>query len=86
MEIEIIERLTRIEDKVKGIEEHTKVMNGELGECQESLKGCNEEIANMKKNIVFRISWKDAGKIAGLSGTIVTIIYTLLKIFVFRSP
>ena len=73
--MEVVERLTRMESKLDLIETHTSKMNEELGVCQEDIKLMKEKI------IIVRLSWKRGIALVGVTGTLVTIIYTLLRIF-----
>jgi hypothetical protein len=84
-QIEVIERLATMETKLISIEEHTAKMNEELGECMKNIGLCNEDINLLKKKGI-HISARQAGLLISGFSLAFTIIYTILKLFVFKAP
>jgi hypothetical protein len=79
MLIEVIQRLCRMEERLKEIQKHTDTMNNELGMCMERIRALEIKSAYRK-----RLSWKDIGIVISGSSGIATLAYTLLRIFVFK--
>jgi hypothetical protein len=78
--LDVVQRLTRIEDKMIEIEGHTKTMNRELGECRDSINTCKEDIKEVSKKFFVRLSWKQLSVIIGGTTGLVTLVYEILKV------
>jgi chromosome segregation ATPase len=81
---DVLEKLGEMKVTIQSIEEHTSVMNNELGSCKEDIKTAKEDIKELKGKFILKLSGKQMVTIIGATSTLVTIIYTLLKIFVFK--
>ena len=79
-QIDVIQRLTKIEDKVTEISEHTTTMNKELGECVQSLKSCQETITKLQKKRLHlpKISHWTLGSIIAILSFLFTVITWLI--------
>jgi len=78
--IEIVERLTRIEEQVKSICKHTDASNKEMGELRDkvtALEGLYKELSN---KFFIRLSWKQIAAIVGGVSGLVTIIRTIIQV------
>jgi predicted nuclease with TOPRIM domain len=84
-QIEMAGILGEMKATLKSIDEHTSVMNTELGVCKEEIAKSKEEIKDLKDRFILKLSWKQVGLIIGGTGTLVSVVYTLLKIIVFHS-
>lgn len=80
---EVLETLGELKVTIKNIDEHTTVMNEELGHCKEDIAAAKLDIKDLKNKPILKLGWKDLAKITGSMGTIVTIVITVLK-FVFH--
>jgi len=78
--LDIIERLVRIEEGLKKVEEHTDTMNHELGECMKDLKVCKDEIAIVKGKFILKISWKQGLAIIGGTTALITLVLKALEL------
>lgn len=83
---EVLEKMGEMKVSIDNIEQHTTVMNSELGSCKEDIAKSKEDIRELKNRTILKIGWKQIAAIIGGTGTLVTIAYTLLKIFVFHTP
>jgi chromosome segregation ATPase len=87
-QLEVVEALGRIEEqlkqnaeKIKLIEDHTKTMNHELGNCMDGINSCQERLTKIEEkkpffNLENKLSKTDLGKIS----LVVGIVYTVLRI------
>jgi hypothetical protein len=80
---EVLERLGEMKVTIGNIEEHTTVMNSELGSCKEDIADAKKDIADLKNRTIFKLGWKELAKISGSIGGIVTLVITILK-FIFH--
>jgi chromosome segregation ATPase len=79
--LDIVQRLSRIEEKVNGIEKHTETMNRELGECRDCIEDNKKAIEKFRSKFFMKLSWKQLLAFIGGVSTLVVIIRTILEFF-----
>jgi chromosome segregation ATPase len=81
---EVLEKMGEMKVSIDNIENHTTVMNSELGACKEDISKAKDDIKELKNRFILKLSWKQIAAIIGGTSGLIGIIFTLLKAFVFH--
>lgn len=81
---EVLEKLGEMKVSIDDIQKHTGVMNTELGQCQENISHAQADIKDLKNRTILKIGWKQIAAIIGGTSTLVGLVFTLIKFFIFH--